>query len=42
MQKTCHEVLDAVGKHDEPLFKLAMKLEKIALKDNYFIQKTIS
>lgn len=41
IQKTCHEVLDAVGKHDEPLFKLAMKLEKIALEDNYFIEKKL-
>lgn len=41
MKKTCHEVLDAVGKHDEPLFRLAMKLEKIALEDNYFIEKKL-
>ena len=41
MQKTCHEVLDALGKHDEPLFKLAKKLEKIALEDQYFIDKKL-
>ncbi|ACJ18016.1 citrate synthase [Coxiella burnetii] len=41
MQKTCYEVLDAVGRHNEPLFKLAMKLEKIALEDDYFIEKKL-
>ena len=41
MQQTCHEVLDAVGAHDTPLFKLAMKLEKIALEDDYFIEKKL-
>ncbi len=37
MRKTCYEVLDILGKHDDPLFKLAMKLEKVALSDPYFI-----
>ncbi len=41
MRKTCYEVLDILGKHDDPLFKLAMKLEKIALEDNYFIEKKL-
>jgi len=41
MQQTCHEVLDAVGRHDDPLIKLAMKLEKIALEDEYFIKKKL-
>ena len=41
MQKTCHEVLEAVGLHEDPLFKLAMKLEKIALEDDYFIEKKL-
>lgn len=41
MQKTCYEVLDAVGRHNEPLFKLAIKLEKIALEDDYFIEKKL-
>ncbi len=41
MHKTCHEVLDAVGKRDEPLFKLAMELERIALEDEYFIEKKL-
>ncbi|AUR52682.1 citrate synthase [Aquella oligotrophica] len=41
MRKTCYEVLDVLGKHDDPLFKLAMKLEKIALEDSYFIEKKL-
>lgn len=41
MRKTCHEVLDKMGRHNEPLFKLAMKLEKIALEDDYFVQKKL-
>jgi citrate synthase len=41
MRETCHEVLDHLGKHDDPLFKLAMKLEKIALEDDYFVQKKL-
>jgi citrate synthase len=32
MQKTCHEVLDELGLHDDPLLKVAMELEKIALR----------
>lgn len=41
MKETCYEVLDAVGLRDNPLFKLAMKLEKIALEDDYFIEKKL-
>lgn len=41
MRKTCHDVLDAVGAHDEPLFKLAMELERIALEDEYFVAKKL-
>ena len=41
MRKTCYEVLDELGKHDDPLFKLAMKLEKYALSDSYFIEKKL-
>lgn len=41
MRKTCYEVLDALGKHDDPIFKLAMKLEKVALSDSYFIDKKL-
>jgi citrate synthase len=41
MQQTCHEVLKALGKENDPLFKLAMDLEKIALEDPYFIEKKL-
>ncbi|MEQ1695952.1 MAG: citrate synthase [Hyphomicrobiaceae bacterium] len=41
MQKTCHEVLDALGKKEEPLLKVAMELERIALSDPYFIEKKL-
>ncbi len=41
MRETCHEVLDAVGAHDNPLFKIAMALEKIALEDEYFVQRKL-
>ena len=37
MRETCHEVLDELGLHNDPLFKLAMALEKIALEDEYFV-----
>jgi citrate synthase len=41
MRETCHEVLEAVGAHNDPIFKLAMELEKIALQDDYFVQKKL-
>ena len=41
MQKTCHQVLDALDKRDEPLLKVAMELERIALQDEYFIEKKL-
>jgi citrate synthase len=37
MRESCHEVLDALGKRNEPLLKLAMELERIALEDDYFV-----
>src|SRR5574337_1721488 len=41
MRETCHEVLDALGLHDDPLFKLAIALEKIALEDDYFVSRKL-
>jgi citrate synthase len=41
MQKLCHQVLDEVGVKDDPLLKVAMELEKIALSDDYFIQRKL-
>ncbi len=37
MQKTCHEVLEAVGHGDDPILKVALELERIALSDDYFV-----
>jgi citrate synthase len=34
-------VLDALGLHDDPLFKLAMALEKVALEDDYFVSRKL-
>ncbi len=41
MQKTCHEVLDLLGVEDDPLLEIAMKLEKVALEDEYFVEKKL-
>jgi citrate synthase len=41
MRETCHEVLGELGLHDDPLFKLAMALEKIALEDDYFVSRKL-
>lgn len=41
MRKTCHEVLNELGLHDDPMFKLAMELEKIALEDEYFVSRKL-
>ncbi len=41
MQKTCHEVLDSLGIREEPLLEVAMELERIALEDEYFIEKKL-
>ena len=40
MMATCHEVLDELGVND-PLLELAMKLEKIALSDPYFVDRKL-
>ncbi|QVL46421.1 MAG: citrate (Si)-synthase [Methylophilaceae bacterium] len=41
MRETCHEVLNELGLHDDPMFKLAMALEKIALEDEYFVKRKL-
>ena len=41
IQKTCYEVLNELGLHDDPIFKLAMQLEKIALEDEYFVSRKL-
>lgn len=41
MREICNEVLDELGLEDDPLFKIARKLEKIALEDEYFIERKL-
>ena len=41
MQKTCKEVLEIVGIKDDPLLQVAMELERIALEDEYFVEKRL-
>ncbi|HLD10249.1 MAG TPA: citrate synthase, partial [Methylophilaceae bacterium] len=41
MRETCHEVLHELGLDNDPLFKVAMELERIALEDEYFISKKL-
>ncbi len=41
MKQTCDEVLKELGLENDPRFKLAMELERIALSDPYFIEKKL-
>ncbi len=42
IRKMCHRVLEKLGqRNDQPLFELALKLEEIALKDEYFVEKNL-
>jgi citrate synthase len=41
MQETCNEVLQELGLENDPLFKLAKAVEKIALEDDYFVQRKL-
>jgi citrate synthase len=42
IRRTCHRVLEKLGAHeDSPLFELALRLEEIALKDEYFVAKNL-
>ena len=41
MRETCHEVLGELGLENDPLFKLAMALEKVALEDEYFVSRKL-
>jgi citrate synthase len=41
MRETCHEVLNELGLHDDPLFKLSIALEKVALEDEYFVSRKL-
>jgi citrate synthase len=37
----CHKVLEKLGRKDDPLFELALELEQVALKDEYFVEKKL-
>jgi citrate synthase len=41
MQQTCSEVLAELGTEDDPILRIAQKLEKIALEDEYFVEKKL-
>ena len=41
LQESCHEVLNALGIEHEPLLDIAVQLEEMALKDEYFIEKKL-
>ncbi len=41
MRETCHAVLDELGIQNEPLLELAMELERIALEDEYFVERKL-
>jgi citrate synthase len=41
MRRTCHEVLDALGKRNDPILALAMELERVALDDPYFVERKL-
>ena len=41
LKQACHEVLEALNKKDDLLFKLAIELENIALQDDYFIERKL-
>jgi len=41
LRRRVQELLDALGRHDDPLLKLAMELERIALEDEYFVERKL-
>jgi citrate synthase len=41
MRETCHDVLEELGLKNDPLFKVALKLEEIALSDDYFVSRNL-
>ncbi|MEM9742575.1 MAG: citrate synthase [Pseudomonadota bacterium] len=41
MQQTCNEVLEELGVEDSPLLRMAKRLEKIALEDEYFVERKL-
>jgi citrate synthase len=41
IREMCHKVLKQMGRNDTPLFDLALELERVALSDDYFIEKNL-
>ncbi len=41
IREMCHKVLKQMGRTNSPLFELALKLEEVALKDEYFVEKNL-
>ena len=41
MKEICKEVLDVTGVKNDPLFQVALELERVALQDDYFIEKKL-
>ncbi len=41
IREMCHKVLAKLGRADNPLFELALRLEEIALKDEYFVSRKL-
>ncbi|MCM1129939.1 MAG: citrate synthase [Alistipes senegalensis] len=41
MRETCHEVLNELGLHNDPLFKIALEIERVALEDDYFVSRRL-
>ena len=41
IREMCHKVLKQLGRVDAPMFELALELEEVALKDDYFIEKNL-
>jgi citrate synthase len=41
IREMCHKILARLGRSDNPLFELALRLEEIALKDEYFVSRKL-
>ena len=41
IQQTCHELFEALGVEDSPLLRMAQRLERIALEDDYFVERKL-
>ena len=41
IRETAHEVLNELGLHDDPEFRIALEMERITLEDDYFVQRKL-